>query len=705
MPRGYLHALESCPDTSLSIRLSDSDPSPDLVVRRLVHSDPNTLGPGILSEELTWEVKQAAPVREEAVPAGSCAVVSDCFVGDEGTFTLAAWIYPTYLREAAVLASWVTEHGPALLEADGRGLRLELAGETLVSSPHELHERQWHFVAVGVDADDASVQLSWGQHGRTAGPFELARPVSLLPLPRPRSPLVMGGMLEPDGTVAGAFDGKLHRPCLLRNRPDPIALMDLMNWGVDRVVDAKDLLALWEFGGDTSLWDVVDRSPNGRNGSLRQAPSLGVSGPATVGRPTPEPAAGKRRYETVHLHRDDLDDCAWLETHHVKVPPTAQSGFYSVHVTSLTGEADLPFVVLPTSPPPVLLLAPTYTWQAYANLGRDPDRYPGLSHYALHRDGSPVYVTTRLKPMPTIAPGARIEVDSPDAFTGAEADDSAVGAHLLMADLYANYWLEQTGTDFGVITDGHLHAAGDGALEGCRTLVLSAHPEYWTRSMLDTLERFVDGGGSLMYLGGNGLYWVTSVDPDRPHLMEVRRKDGSQTWQSEAGEDLHVFELQQGGTWAARGRPPNSLVSIGFAGFGWDDGVAYRRTEASYRPEFAWVFEGVSSEAIGGSGLNMGGAVAFEFDSYDPELAPPSCTVLATAVPEGGGFFRSFEHGRGQAPDPETRCDLTIRTTAAGGTVLSLGSVTATGCLPVDGGRNDLARLLTNVLLHTLAES
>ena len=190
----------------------------------------------------------------------------------------------------------------------------------------------------------------------------------------------------------------------------------------------------------------------------------------------------------------------------------------------------------PSKPAEVLLLAPTFTWQAYANLGRDPEIYPGLSHYALHGDGSAVYISTRLKPMPGIGPAARVEVDAVDSFLAADPDDpGGLGTHLLMADLYANYWLEQTGADFGVTTDGALHARGAAALEGCRTLVLSAHPEYWTGAMLDALEQFIDDGGNVIYLGGNGLYWVTSVHPARQHLLEVRRQAGSQTSSAEPG--------------------------------------------------------------------------------------------------------------------------------------------------------------------------
>jgi N,N-dimethylformamidase len=222
--------------------------------------------------------------------------------------------------------------------------------------------------------------------------------------------------------------------------------------------------------------------------------------------------------------------------------------------------------------------------------------------------------------------------------------------------------------------------------------------------MLDTVSEFIDGGGSVMYLGGNGLYWVTSVDPSRPHLLEVRRRAGSQTSAAPPGEDGHVSDPQRGGTWAERGRPPDQLVGVGFAGFGWDRAVGYRRTEASYGERFGWVFEGVEAPVVGGAGLNMGGAVAFEFDRHDALRSPRGSEVLATARPTGGGFFRTYEDGPGRAPDPLVRCDMTIRETSEGGLVFALGSVTASGCLPdLHGRTTDLARICTNVLRRALA--
>ena len=67
--------------------------------------------------------------------------------------------------------------------------------------------------------------------------------------------------------------------------------------------------------------------------------------------------------------------------------------------------------------------------------------------------------------------------------------------------------------------------------------------------MLDALDRYLDAGGRVMYLGGNGFYWVTGVDPERPHVIEIRRWRGTETWKAEPGEYFLSTTGEQGGLW------------------------------------------------------------------------------------------------------------------------------------------------------------
>ena len=85
--------------------------------------------------------------------------------------------------------------------------------------------------------------------------------------------------------------------------------------------------------------------------------------------------------------------------------------------------------------------------------------------------------------------------------------------HLTRGELWILGWLEETSQRFrrfaefspDVYPDIDFHD-GDGLPSRYRTLVLSTHPEYWTTRMYDNLKRHFDSGGSLLYLGGNGIY-------------------------------------------------------------------------------------------------------------------------------------------------------------------------------------------------------
>ena len=167
-----------------------------------------------------------------------------------------------------------------------------------------------------------------------------------------------------------------------------------------------------------------------------------------------------------------------------------------------------------------------------------------LSHYEKHADGSGVFYVSHLCPQMVIRPKYR----HPGLGFGASAP------HQLSADLHLLDWMETKGFRYDVVTDHDLHAEGTALLNYYRVLVTGTHPEYWTGAMLDALEDYLAGGGRLMYMGGNGFYWVTSIDPHRSHIVEVRRWGGSQSWRVEPGEAYHSTTGELGGLWRERGR-------------------------------------------------------------------------------------------------------------------------------------------------------
>ena len=178
---------------------------------------------------------------------------------------------------------------------------------------------------------------------------------------------------------------------------------------------------------------------------------------------------------------------------------------------------------------------------------------------------------------------------------------------------------------------------------GLSVIITGTHPEYFTEKMLAAIEKHMGSGGKSIYLGGNKFYWVTSVDPERPYLIEVRRGlAGTRAWGSAPGEYYHSTTGELGGLWRHRGKPPNKLVGIGFTAMGWDTNTyGYVRKPRSFDERVKFIFEGIGeNEVIGNFGLVMNSAVGDELDRLDYELGTPPQTLLL-ASSEGHSSYYS----------------------------------------------------------------
>jgi len=278
--------------------------------------------------------------------------------------------------------------------------------------------------------------------------------------------------------------------------------------------------------------------------------------------------------------------------------------------------------------------------------------------------------------------------------------------HALNADLHLVDWLDALDFEYDVATDEDLHGEGVDLLKQYKVVLTGTHPEYWTAQMLDSFNAYLEQGGRAMYLGGNGFYWVTSYDPERPHAIEVRRWGGTQAWTAQPGELYHSTTGELGGLWRERGRAPQKYVGVGFVSQGFDVSLPYRREPGSFDPRGSWIFEGIGEdEPIGGFGLVMGGAAGFEVDTTDYVLGtPPHTLILASAT----GFSDSYQHVIEEVPmsnskqggsiNPRVRSEMILFETPNGGAVFSVGSISYCGSLAHDNHANNVSRLTANVL-------
>jgi hypothetical protein len=382
--------------------------------------------------------------------------------------------------------------------------------------------------------------------------------------------------------------------------------------------------------------------------------SIAISGPLSG-------SATVRPYEL-----DPAKGCLdWPITTSLTVPEDWSSDIYVGHLVDKNGsETFVPLVVQPSpdSTARLALIANTNTWSAYNNFG-------GYNRYSVPSPGSWEFSNVR----PHMG-----------AFDPTRTDKGYhdTSKHLLRGELWILSWLRDNGYQVDVHTDLDLHAGID-ELAKYRGLILSTHPEYWSLQMLDALESYLDAGGSLIYLGGNGIYDVVDIADDYTSI---------------------TIEGQQG-TGRTRlfrhpivGRPESAVLGIAFPwraspghgdiGNNYYERVSYQVVDPAHR-----FFSGTGATAgdtfgsqgwntsAGAASLFEGGASGWECDVRDENS--PAVELLA------------------QGTNPLMTDGVAIRSEMVtyahdgGGIVFSAGSISFGGSLLVDPM---IQRIVRNVL-------
>ena len=694
----------------------------------LVRLHASRLGPDAppcREEEIESPVNGHYPARTQAIHAGSFAIVDPApSLPAPGSFTLQAHVWPTMPgdRPQALLGTWseATGHGFGLfLDADG-ALALRLDEQTLGTGV-PLAPRHWYLVAGRFDAARGLARVvQIPCTGHRFHPFTPAAREAAMRPPAPGSgPFLIAarhaGHANEKGARAclrsGHFDGKIERPRLSAGALDDESVEAL---GAHPPAGAglESLLSAWDFSRETSGTRIVDIGPARRDGHCVNLPARAMTGHAWSGE-SPDWRQAPADYGAIHFHRDDIHDCGWESDFELEVPDGLPSAVYAARLRAGEAEYHLPFYVrAPRGGPSadIAFLAPTATYMAYANiitLSFDPlseavnggltvfDKGDllhlerpelGLSTYDHHRDGSGVCYSSRLRPVLAMQPLSRMW-----GFT---------------VDMLIVAWLEHAGLGFDVITDEDLHREGEELLSRYRVVVTGSHPEYYSLRMLDALEGWLNAGGRLMYMGGNGFYWRIAFHPELPGVIEVRRAEGGiRTWAAQAGEYHMSFTGELGGMWRRQRRPPNLITGVGFISQGFDSGAPYRRRPAAADPRAAFIFEGIEEEVVGDFGVCLGGAASWELDCVNPRLGTPAhALVLASSEGHSNIYELVPEEMLQSHPmtdatqNPDIRADMVFFETPGGGAVFSTGSIGYAGALGVDRYDNAIARLTTNVL-------
>ena len=736
---GYADRFSVQPGEDIRFMVSCTLPSYRADIVRLIHGDENPKGPGYKEQLIHTLANGEYSGRTQVLRKGSCVIVPDSpWLRAANDFTIQAWIYPTTPSTGVqgILTKWSPSEGVGygLFVGQGGGLSLWLGsvvdGVERIGGRGALRTSEWYFVAATYDARSRKVCL-W-QEPLTNWPVDDSRAVieqstSVRGVGDHRGPLVMAGYLDEVGLkapiIGGHFNGKIDSPRLFARA---LSLEELENLKQDASPEAFDqsLIAAWDFAADISSARVRDTSSHGLHGETVNMPTRAVTGHNWTGHELNFSRAPKE-YGGIHFHDDDLEDAGWEVDFQLEVPEEMKSGVYAARLRTGDSEDYVPFFVRPKkgrATAGIAFLAPTLSYMAYANehgmadpvylrLTAPPhlkgaqypaqpqDRYiveQGLSSlYDRHTDGSGVCYSSRLRPILNMRPKYYM---------------SLLGGypHQFNADLHLLDWMEAKGHQYDVITDEDLHWKGRELLAPYRVIVTGTHPEYWSGPMLKGLEEYLGSGGRLMYLGGNGFYWVTSLDPERPHVIEVRRWRGTGTWEVAPGEGYHSTTGEPGSLWRFRGKAPQQLVGVGFTTQGVDRGSPYRRQPGSSDPRAAFIFEGIGEDELVGDFPSLvleHGAAGFEMDRWDHALGtPPHALLLASSFGHSDAYQHVIEEvpysnsKEGGSVQPLVRSDIVYFECPNGGAVFSVGSITWCAALSQNGYDNNVSRITDNVL-------
>lgn len=385
--------------------------------------------------------------------------------------------------------------------------------------------------------------------------------------------------------------------------------------------------------------------------------------------------------------------------HHTQfVTGPERSGLYYLHAKGeKTGEFfSFPWVVAPAQPTArIAILASTNTWLAYNNFGgrsnyinanclppepvvnarQDLIRYTKAGSFNVWGFQDDEYLPLSFeRPEPGNVVREHEEVTDPI--------EGRLPCGMAPAEWRLLGWMEREGFAYDYYSEGQLH---DGTLDldAYKILMISIHPEYWSREMYQSVKDWVHNrGGKLMYLGGNGLNCeVEFVDQDRLRFKTylAPTTGGALGMPDPKNPDVYLDSRM-----ARTLESEANLLGVVCTETGIMTAAPYKVLNADH-----WVFAGTNlknGDLFGEKSLQErinGGASGHETDKMSPH-SPAGTALLAkgTNQDEGGAEIVYYE-------------------TASKGAVFSVGSITYVPCILVDDA---VSRITANVITRFLSE-
>ncbi len=753
---GYADPLEVQPGQTVSLHVSSDAGNYTSNIVRVFSLDNNPKGPGIKVQVMPSPSNGVHPGKHYDEPLGSYVDVRSSRALRVGrSFTITAWIAPTTIpgtdynqlatvwsptfapRPQGIVSKWAGNSGYGLVIDQNGALALRLGngsrtaevstgtklrpwapalpgGVGYIPTGHPGATNQsfgvltgtnstWYFVAASYNARTGRVTLLQDPQNNIVDPTRVTTQstTSVGRVAANHAPLLMGaGSLNSTGPVNESYNGKIDNPRIYDRALGPAQMRQLEQGS------APAPAAAWDFTRDIRS-NVVDDTENSAalTGHTVNLPERAVTGHNWQGSLSYLTDPGQ--FGGIYFHQDDMANAKWPTAFQYKVPANAESGVYAAQLQAGSHKYWAWFYVRPKNYTPtssIALVFPTYSELAYGETGPDPATFGNPSAqclYCRHVDGSSYQYSSRLRPItsqqpqpPGCSSTACLSANSPWQF---------------VADTHITDWLHAKGIKVDIITDQDIHNQGAKLLDRYRVVMTGSHPEYITGRERAAFLDYTHHGGRVMYMGANGFYWVTGVDPTGT-FIEVRRRDGTEAYQIPPGESMMTTTAEEGGLWRFRGMAPQAVVDTGFTAQGFDTVRPYKRLADSFNPEAAFIFQGVGpNERIGdfpSLQLDGGkGAAGEEIDRADNALGtPPNTLVLARATGFSDAYqlvveeVQSSDSLEGGTVNPLVYADMAYNKFAGGGAVFAASSISYAGSLYYNNYTNNVSTITGNVL-------
>jgi N,N-dimethylformamidase len=361
-----------------------------------------------------------------------------------------------------------------------------------------------------------------------------------------------------------------------------------------------------------------------------------------------------------------------------------RTGLYWFHMRSVSGAfTSFPLVVSPVRPKaPLAVLASDITWCAYNDFGGRsnyiaPQTLPPAPTVNARQEGvwfpdpeTGHWEHTYYDPLSFDRPEPHNEIGPEERITDVITRRGA--EHVAPAEWRLLGWLEREGFPYDLYGETQFHA-GIVDLDDYDALIISTHPEYWSRDMYLKLKAWVtERNGHLLYLGGNGINCeVRFLEGGGMRVMNGVHSELRKAGSSNGDGLMTRFERDV--------ESEATLLGVRHTWPGFETGNPYAVENSGH-----WAFAGTGltdRDEFGALNLNgrcaPGGASGHETDKVGP-ATPEGTTILARGTNDDGGGAHMVHV---QFP--------------GGGQVFSAGSISYPTSLPVDPV---VSRITANVI-------